>query len=427
MAPVMTNKKITLIIMGGTIGNVAEWYNFLLYSYLATTMAQLFFPAHNPWASLILTYVVFALGFLVRPLGGVLFGWLGDTHGRQRALVISQAMMAAPALLIGCLPTFSRIGVLSPILLCFLRICQGLSAGGEHTGSAIYIAEYAPVKRRSLWVSMVPASAALGILISSMTALFIVNGFTPSQLLTWGWRVGYWAGALLCVIGIVLRLALPETPSFQKTRHENTQTRHPVFKLIKQANTVKTLLIVFSLAGSWGVIYQILFVWMPTYLVQTQQLSHSLALAINSGSIFFFAGLLLGVGYVADCIQRKYLLIASSVAMMVLAYPLFRVLASGALWQIYMAMAILTAIFSLYVPAAFVSMIEAFDTTVRYTSLSLSFNLGLSIFGGTCPLLVTWLVVVTKNNAAPAFYMILAALCALLTSLLISDKRGQVI
>lgn len=423
----MTNKKIALIIIGGTIGNVAEWYNFLLYSYLATTMAQLFFPTQHPWTALILTYVVFALGFLARPLGGVFFGWLGDTHGRQRALIISQTMMAVPALLIGCLPTFNSIGVLSPILLCLLRICQGLSAGGEHTGSAIYIAEYAPVKQRSLWVSLVPASAALGMLISSMTVLFIVHGFTPSQLLAWGWRVGYWAGTLLCVIGIVLRLALPETPSFQKTRSENSQTRYPIFKFVKEADTLKALWIVLSLASSWGVIYQILFVWMPTYLVQAQRLSHSLTLAINSASILLFACLLLGVGYLADFIPRKYLLIASSVAMIVLAYPLFTLLAVGSLWQIYIAMAIFTAIFSLYLPAAFVSMIEAFDTKIRCTGLSLGFNLGLSIFGGTCPLLVTWLIAITKNNAAPAFYMILAALCTLLTSLWTPDKRGQAI
>lgn len=138
-----TNKKIWHIIIGGTIGNFTEWYNFLLYGYLAATISQLFFPSHH---QLILAFTVFALSFLVRPFGGILFGWIGDTYGRQRALIISLIMMAVPTFLIGCLPTYDNIGIVSPILLCVLRLCQGLSAGGEHTGSAIYIAEYAPPK-----------------------------------------------------------------------------------------------------------------------------------------------------------------------------------------------------------------------------------------------------------------------------------------
>lgn len=422
-----SQKNIWHIIIGGTIGNLTEWYNFLLYGYLASTISELFFPVSNKLMSLTLTFTVFALSFLARPVGGILFGWIGDVYGRQRALILSLIMMAVPTLLIGCLPTYHSIGILSPILLCILRICQGLSAGGEHTGSAVYLAEYAPPKQRSLWVSTVPSSAALGVLFSSLAALLIINSFTPDQLLAWGWRVGYWVGALLCFLSLILRITMPETPYFQQIKKEKTHKRYPISMLIKDENLLKNLLIVISLASSWGIFYQILFIWMPTYLTHVQHFSHSTALQINSLFIFCFAGLVLIVGFVADHIKRKLLLSLSCVAMTLLAYPLFIMLSSGALWQVYTAMAIFTVIFSLFIPSAFVSMVELFHVELRYTGFSLGFNIGLAVFGGTCPLIATWLIEITENNAAPAFYMIVAAVVALVTSTYIVEKRGQVI
>lgn len=423
----VVHKNIWHIIIGGTIGNLTEWYNFLLYGYLASVISQLFFPLQNKLMSLTLAFTVFALSFFVRPFGGILFGWIGDTYGRQRALLTSLILMAIPTLLIGCLPTYASIGIASPILLCIFRICQGLSAGGEHTGSAIYMAEYAPPKHRTLWVSTVPTSAALGILISSIASLLIMNSFTHEQLLAWGWRVGYWAGALLCFISIILRMTLPETPYFEKMQKEKANMRYPLSTLIKDAKTLKSLIIVFSLAGSWGIFYQILFIWMPTYLTHVVHFSNSTALKINSYYILLFAFLLLGVGYCADYVKRKLILMLSCFAMAVLAYPLFTMLSSGSLQQVYVAIGVFTVIFSLYVPTAFVSMVESFNTEIRYTGLSFGFNIGLAIFGGTCPLIATWLIEVTKNNSAPAFYMILAAIFALFTSVHLIEKRGHAI
>lgn len=421
----MVNKKIWHIIIGGTIGNLTEWYNFLLYGYLASTISQLFFPSQNQLMSLTLAFTVFALSFFVRPFGGILFGWIGDTYGRQRALIISLVMMAIPTFLIGCLPTYNSIGIISPILLCLFRICQGLSAGGEHTGSAVYIAEYAPPDRRALWVSTVPTSAALGILISSSVALLIVNSFTQDQLLAWGWRMGYWAGTLLCIISILLRISMPETPYFQKSHKENSKKRYPISTLVKDASTRKSLLIVIGLASSWGVFYQILFIWMPTYLTHVKHFSSSVALQVNSLFILCFAFLVLGIGYFADSITRKSLISLSCIAMTVLAYPLFIMLSSGSVLKVYIAMGIFTLTFSLYLPTAFVSMVESFHTEIRYTGLSFGFNVGLAIFGGTCPLIATWLIEVTGNDSSPAFYMMIAAVCALITSTFIVERRGQ--
>lgn len=423
----MSDKKqinIKHIIIGGSIGNLTEWYDFLLYSYLASTISQLFFPTDNKILSLTLAFTVFALSFFVRPLGGILFGWIGDVYGRQRALVISLSMMAIPTFLIGCLPAYQSIGILSPILLCLFRICQGLSAGGEHTGAAVYLSEYAPSNKRAFWVSTVPTSAALGILISSIIALIIINSFNAEQLLSFGWRIGYWFGTVLCIISILLRITMPETPYFQK-HHQNV--RYPLSQLLSKRENIKKLFIVISLASSWGIFYQILFIWMPTFLTHINHLEQATALIINSVFILIFACLILLVGYLADFVNRIKLIKISCAAMLLFAYPLFLLLASGLVLPTIIAIGIFTFIFSLYLPTTFVTMIEIFNTNIRYTGLSFGFNLGLAIFGGTCPLVVTWLIEITGNTASPAYYMMLASLTAYITITLLHRKDFKLI
>lgn len=421
-----SNKKIWQIILGGTIGNLSEWYNFLLYGYLATVISDEFFPAKSPLVSITLTFTVFAISFLARPVGGIIFGWIGDTYGRQRSLFISLFMMLIPTVLIGCLPTYKTIGIASPILLCVFRVFQGLSAGGQHTGSAVYIAEHAPPRRRTLWVTTIPTSAALGVLFSSALSFIIVSIFTPEQLVAWGWRVGYLIGTILCIISIVLRIGLPETPDFEQT-HESKAHPKPVLSFFSDPAMLKKLLLTLILSGSWGVFYQILFIWMPTYLNRFQHWNNDVTLRINSIYLFIFAFLILAGGYLADRINRNILLVISSMAMLILAHPLFNMLSSGDIHKIQIAMFIFTIIFGLFLPVAFISMLEMFDTQCRYTGFSLGFNTGLAIFGGTCPLVSTWLIEVTGNVTAPAFYLMIAAASSLVISFMIVDKRKYVI
>lgn len=415
-------KKLPYILIGGSIGNITEWFNFLLYGYLSPVIAHLFFPTKNKLISLTLTFTVFALSFFARSIGAILFGWIGDKYGRQRALVISLLMMAIPTFLIGCLPTYESIGIASAILLCVLRICQGLSAGGEHTGSAVYILENAPPARKTLCVSLVPATAALGIFISSIAALIIINSFSTAQLLAGGWRTGYWVGTLLCIISLFLRLRMPETPDFKKLQTTHLNRQYTISALFKNSDTLKKLILVFSLASSWGIIYQILFIWMPTYLSEIRHFNHTTALQINILFILILASLIILVGYCADYIKRKHLLYIFSITMLVTAYPLFLMLSYGDVWQIYLAMGIFTFVFSLYLPTSFITMAELFPPQMRYTGFSFGFNVGLAIFGGTCPLVVTYLIKITNNPAAPAWYLTLAAFSVLITCLLLSKN-----
>lgn len=419
----LTNQSVLRIIVGGTIGNVTEWYNFMLYGFLAPVISNLFFPTNNKLLSLSFTFTLFAVSFLVRPIGGMLFGWIGDVYGRQRALLASLMLMSVPTFLIGCLPTYATLGVISPILLCVLRVCQGLSAGGEHTGSAVYVAEYAPQSRRSFWVSSVPVSAAIGLLFSNIVSLIIVNSFTEQELLSYGWRSGYWVGTLLCIISLYLRYYLPESPFYEKLERQHKVDRAPVSTLFTDKVTRKNFFLVFLLASCYGVFYQIIFIWMPTFLAEFSHRSSHFALQVNAVFMLLFVCLMLTAGWVADRISRKKIVVLSGAALFLGAYPAFTMLSSGATLPILVAMSWLTLSFSFSFPTAFVMMLESFQTRVRYTGLSLSYNLGLALFGGTCPLLVTWLIHLTGNTVAPAFYMMLCALLTMVLATKLIDKR----
>lgn len=419
----LTNQSILRIIVGGTIGNVTEWYNFMLYGFLAPVISNLFFPTHNKILSLTFTFTLFAVSFLVRPLGGILFGWIGDVYGRQRALLASLLLMSVPTLLIGCLPTYATAGVISPILLCLLRVCQGLSAGGEHTGSAVYVAEYAPANQRSLWVSSSPVSAAIGLLFSNIVSLIIVNSFTEQELLSYGWRSGYWFGTLLCLLSLYLRYYLPESPFYEKLERQHKIDRAPISTLFTDRVTRKNFFLVFMLASCYGVFYQIIFIWMPTYLTEFSHRTSHFALQVNAIFMLIFVCLMLIAGWLADHVDRKKIVVVTAAALFLGAYPAFMMLSSGASLQIFIAMAWLTLSFSFSFPTVFVMMVESFQTKVRYTGLSLSYNLGLALFGGTCPLLVTWLIQLTGYSVAPAFYMMFFALLTMLLATKVIDKR----
>ena len=210
----MTRKQILTIIMGGAIGNLIEFYNFLLYAFFAHDISSLFFPTQDKVISLILAFSLFALGFISRPVGSLLFGYIGDKYGRRHSLVLSLYMMAVPTFLIAWLPTYQSWGLASPLLLVLFRIMQGIAIGGEYTGSAIFLGEHAPAKTRGLWVSCIPSTTALGVLSGSVVALLAAKILTHEQLLAWGWRVPFMLGALLCLLGVLLRRYLPETPVF---------------------------------------------------------------------------------------------------------------------------------------------------------------------------------------------------------------------
>lgn len=394
-------------VFGAAIGNLIEWFDYASYGYLATIIAVVFFAPGNEKAALLGTFGVFAVSFIARPIGGIVWGHYGDKLGRKRILTLTIIMMSLATFAIGLIPSYASIGIAAPLLLLLCRIVQGFSASGEYAGASLFIAEYAPKSRRGLLVSMVPASTAAGLLLGALTAILLQYNLTQDALHSWGWRIPFLVSGPLGLIALYIRQKLEDTPVFKEMEHEETQT--PVFMSVRQ--NWKQILVAFGIICLNAVGFYTILSYMPTYLVNELGFDSMKAILTTIISLTTYVILLPLVGTLADRVGRKPVLIGASILFMLFAYPAFSLLSLGGMYAV-LAQILLGAILAGNdgVLATFLS--EMFPTSVRYTCFGLSFNMGNAIFGGTAPFIATFLILQTGNMFAPAFYLMAAALVA---------------
>lgn len=394
-------------VTAAVVGNLLEWYDFAVYGYLATVLAKKFFPAGDELTALLSTFAAFGVGFVVRPLGGIVIGRLGDVKGRKAALMLTIMLMAAGTVLIGLIPTYQSIGVLAPVLLVIARLMQGFSAGGEWGGSTAFIVEWAPENRRGFYGSFQQASVAGGLLLGSGIAALFSTILTPDQMEGWGWRIPFLLGGVLAPVGIYMRRNIEETPAFRK---------------VKEKSPVANVSSPFALAGKafgftilWTVSYYIVLSYMPTFTQKFAGLSRTESLWSNTVGLLVLVAAIPFAGHLSDRIGRKPLLLASCLAFTVLSYPLFNVMASGAtlatVMGIQVIFALMIAAFSGPGPAAIA---EIFPTGVRSTWMSTGYSLAVAIFGGFSPFIATWLIRETGSPLSPTYYIIGAAIASTL-------------
>ena len=409
-------------IFGGVVGNVLEWYDFAVFGFFAPIIGGQFFPSDNPLASLIKVFGVFAAGYLMRPIGGVIFGHFGDKLGRKRALQLSVMMMAIPTTLIGFLPTHAQIGLAAPILLVLIRLIQGVSVGGELVGSISYITEIAPKNRRGFFGSFAVCSAVGGILLGSAVATIAHNLFDAEFLKTWGWRIPFMLGFAIGGFGLWMREGMVETPEFEKVKDAGAIGRSPVVEAI--TSMPGRILHVVAMLVLYGGGFYMLFVWWPTYLttVVVPPISH--ALMINTISMVVLMILIPATGLLSDLVGRKTVLSAALLGIIILAYPLI-------IWTdhgIFSSALISQLIFAVLIAGALgpmaATLVELFPTRIRFSGIGVSYNITLAIFGGTAPLVGTWLVSRTGDIESPAYYLIVMAIISLIATLTISKKLG---
>ncbi|MFI4995951.1 MAG: MFS transporter [Hyphomicrobiales bacterium] len=406
-------------IIAGTVGNVLEWYDFGVYGYLVSTISQLFFPSDDPIASLLLTFAVFGVGFVMRPVGSVLFGIYGDRYGRRKALSAVIFLMAFSTLAIGLLPTYQQVGVLAPALLVLVRLLQGLSAGGEWGGSTAYIVEFAPEGKRGFYGSWQQVSVGAGFLLGSLSAALLTQTLTHDALVGWGWRIPFILGVLVGLLGAYLRWRLDDTPKFAAIEEHGEVSKAPLVEALTTYR--KETLTVFGLTLHNTVAYYIPIVYMTSYIVSVAKLAPSSALWIGTTCLAVFVILIPIWGALSDRIGRKPLLLLSSGGYIILSYPLFMMASSGSATLALIAqltMIVFLSFFSGACPAAYS---EIFPTRVRYTALSIGYNIAVAIFGGFAPFIATWLIKATGNNLAPAYYLIAAAVVTFLVVLRIRE------
>jgi MFS transporter, MHS family, proline/betaine transporter len=409
----------TRAVVAGVIGNVLEWFDFGVYGYFVSTISQLFFPSNDPLASLLLTFAVFGVGFVMRPIGSILFGIYGDRFGRRKALSAVIFLMGFSTLAIGLLPTYQQVGILAPILLVIARLLQGLSAGGEWGGSTAYIVEFAPDGRRGYIGSWQQVSVGGGFLLGSLSAAFINQTLDHEAVIAWGWRVPFILGIVVGLLGAYLRWRLDDTPKYTELEEHGQISRAPFLEAVTTYR--RETLTVFGLTLHNTVAYYIPIVYMTSYIISQAHLSPSSALWIGTTCLTVFVILIPIWGALSDRIGRKPLLLLSSGGYIILSYPLFMMASSGSFLLAFLAQLTMIVFLSFFSGACPATYSEIFPTKVRYTALSIGYNIAVAIFGGFAPVIATWLIKVTGSNLAPAFYLIAAAVITFLVVLRIKE------
>ena len=410
-------------VRGASIGNTVEWFDFAIYGFLATYIAEKFFPSGDETAALLNTFAIFAAAFFMRPLGGFFFGPLGDRIGRQRVLALVILLMSGSTFAIGLVPSYNAIGVAAPVLLLLLRCLQGFSAGGEYGSGACFLAEYAGDRHRGFVVSFLVWSVVVGFLLGSLTVTGLEAVLSESAMDAYGWRIPFLIAGILGAVGLYIRLRLGDTPEFEELREKGDVSDSP----LKEAITTswRPILQIAGLVVIHNVGFYIVFTFLPSYF--TKSLGFTKIDAFGSITVASVVALVLipPLGALSDRIGRKPLLITGAVGFAVFAYPLFLLLNSGALAAAIAAHAGLAAIESVFVSASLAAGAELFATRVRSSGYSIGYNVSVAVFGGTAPYVATWLVARTGNVIAPAYYVIAAAIVSLITVLTMRETAGR--
>jgi MHS family proline/betaine transporter-like MFS transporter len=386
------------------IGNVLEWYDFAVYAYVAVIIARKFFPAQDEVSALLATFLTFGLGFVARPIGGIVIGRMGDTHGRKAALLVTIFLMALGTVMIGILPTYETIGFLAPLLLLIARLMQGFSAGGEWGGSTSFIVEWAPNGRRGLFGSFQQMSVVAGLLLGSAFAALLNTVLTPEQMSGWGWRVPFLVGGLLGPVGIYMRRTIDETPAYARVAAARGTPATGPSGLALAARA-------FGFTIVWTVCFYVLLNYMPTWTQKYMKLSAADALWSNSIGLVALVVAIPVMGHLSDRYGRKPLLITCCIAFIIVPWPLFTYLASGnasfaMLIVIQILFALLISMFSGAGPAAIA---EIFPTRSRSTWMTSGYALAVAIFGGFAPYISVWLIERFGSPTVHTYYLIAAA------------------
>ncbi|MCW1983337.1 MHS family proline/betaine transporter-like MFS transporter [Xanthomonas arboricola] len=409
------------------LGNAMEWFDFGVYGYLAVTLGQVFFPSSNPTAQLIATFATFTVAFLVRPIGGMVFGPLGDRYGRQKVLAATMILMALGTFSIGLIPSYAQIGLWAPALLLLARLLQGFSTGGEYGGAATFIAEYATDRNRGLMGSWLEFGTLGGYIAGAATVTALHMALSQAQMLDWGWRVPFLVAGPLGLLGLYMRMKLEETPAFrayteQSEQRERETAGQGLMTLLRlhwpQLLKCVGLVLVFNVTD------YMLLTYMPSYLSVTMGYAESKGLLLIILVMLVMMPLNVVGGMFSDKLGRRPMIIGACAALFALAIPCLLLIGSGSDVLIFTGLMLLGLALVCFTSSMPSTLPALFYTPVRYSALSIAFNVSVSLFGGTTPLVTAWLVERTGDPLVPAYYLMGAAAIGLVTMLFVRETAG---
>jgi MHS family proline/betaine transporter-like MFS transporter len=416
-----TSAHARRIIISSSIGNALEWYDFLVYGFFASVIGKLFFPADDEWVSLLFAVGSFGVSFITRPVGAIVLGLYADKKGRKAALTLSILLMIVGTLAIALMPSYQQIGIVAPIAILLARLVQGFAVGGEFGSATAFMVEHS-TRGRGYYASWQFASQGLAAILASGFGALLTASLSPAELEGWGWRLPFVFGLLVGPVGFYIRRHLDETPEFVAEQKKTTPAPEASFK----SQWTNLLLAVGVVAQSTVSVY-VLQLYMPTYAVKQLHLpaAQSFGVVVLNGGLQFLLSPVMGA--LSDRIGRIRIMLTTSVLMMLLIYPMFAVLRAhptiGALLVLQAVSGIFKAAYSGPMPAL---MSEIFPTRVRSTGLSLGYSLGVTLFGGFAPFIVTWLIHTTGDTLAPSYYVLTAAVVSGVSLAIIALRRRGV-
>lgn len=410
-APRSASKESRRAIVAGTVGNTMEWYDFAVYAYLTPVISRLFFPGDDPVLAVLSTFAIFAVGFLMRPVGAVFFGWYADKIGRKQALVASVTLMGVATICLGLIPTYFQAGLVATVLLTVCRLAQGLSLGGEYGTSTSFLVEYAPQGKRGLYGSLAYFSSILGMGIGAIVVL-LLNLFLSSEAMDgWGWRVAFLLSFPLLAFGTYVRVRIGETPEFKKSREASNGAKTPLSRIFR--DHWRSMLNVVGVGLGFAISTYVVVSFILTFLQTTVGVEPTPAILTVVVTTLFGAALIPVFGWLSDKYGRKPVLVAACLACMVFPILGFFVVITGSLTAVVIGQLLMwipVSIFGGVVPSAYA---EMFPTDVRVSAFGIAYAIATAVFSGTAPFVATFLVEVTGNVVSPGWYITVAGFISL--------------
>lgn len=420
------SSHIKKVMMGSAAGTIVEWFDFALFGYMAVYIAQNFFPTEDKMAGLLATFAVFLVSFIVRPLGGIYFGKLGDRVGRKKILALTVLLMSGSTAAIALIPNYESIGIWAPILLIIIRCIQGLSAGGEYTGATIYTVEHSPMNKRNSYAWAMSGATYFAFALAAGVSAGLAAIIGTEAMGEWGWRTIFLLAVPMGVVAFFIRDHLSESPEFQKMRAERkgqvSYTASQVFKA-EGKNIVKL--------GGFMVLYALSFyifsTYMNTFLRTEIGLSSVQALTANMVALLFVTALTPIAGIISDKVGRRKMMQFAAIWHALFTIPAYMVVSSGASLEAAIAGMMIIGIGQVAASVVAVTLLsEMFPTDMRYTASSMCYNITFAIFGGTAPYLAIWLTAQTGSYLAPAFYVtIVAVMCFFWVTILMPETANK--
>ena len=410
-------------IGASAIGNAVEWFDYGVYAYLATHIAASLFPGDEEGSGVVYTLLGFALSFLVRPIGGMIWGPLGDRIGRRRVLAMTIMLMAMSTLAVGLIPSYETIGILAPILLYALRMVQGLSAGGEYGGAATFMAEYAPDRKRGFYGSFLEVGTLTGFVLGNSIALLLVNSLDDAAMESWGWRLPFLLAAPLGLIGLYLRMRIEDTPVFREVaERDETEAVTGVYRDLV-TKYLRCILTLFGLVIALNVVNYTLLSYTPTYLQNTIGMDESDALLVPLLGQIAMLVTLPFFGRLSDRVGRRPMWLFSCITLSIAVIPCYLLIGTSLAGAI-VGFAIIGMLYAPQLATISATFPAMFPTIVRFAGVAIGYNVATSMFGGTAPVINQTVIDATGNDLIPAFYMVGACLVGIVAAWFLIETKG---